>query len=132
EAPMGAHPTFRQAFLYWLKLGFINFGGPTGQIALMHRDLVEKKRWISEDRFLHALNYCMLLPGPEAQQLAIYVGWLLHRTIGGVVAGWMFMVTPAFFVRGLRFLIVVYGCVPWVVGVFYGVPPAVLAVVRAA
>ena len=75
----GRHPTFRQAFLYWLKLGFINFGGPTGQIALMHRDLVEKKRWISEDRFLHALNYCMLLPGPEAQQLAIYVGWLLHR-----------------------------------------------------
>jgi chromate transporter len=80
------HPTFREAFLFWLKLGFISFGGPTGQIAVMHTELVEKKKWISEGRFLHALNYCMLLPGPEAQQLATYIGWLLHRTLGGVTA----------------------------------------------
>src|SRR5438093_11607177 len=77
-------PTFRNAFLFWLKLGFISFGGPTGQIAIMHQELVETRKWISNARFLHALNYCMLLPGPEAQQLATYVGWLLHRTLGGV------------------------------------------------
>ena len=81
------HPTFFRAFLFWLKLGFISFGGPTGQIAIMHTELVDKKRWIGEGRFLHALNLCMLLPGPEAQQLAIYIGWLLHRTWGGIVAG---------------------------------------------
>src|SRR4030088_1194242 len=81
------HPNFAEAFRFWLKLGFISFGGPTGQIAVMHAELVEKKKWISEARFLHALNYCMLLPGPEAQQLAIYVGWLLHKTWGGIVAG---------------------------------------------
>jgi chromate transporter len=81
------HPSFGEAFLFWLKLGFISFGGPTGQIAVMHTELVEKKKWISEARFLHALNYCMLLPGPEAQQLATYVGWLLHKTWGGIVAG---------------------------------------------
>ena len=81
------HPTFGEAFLFSLKLGFISFGGPTGQIAVMHAELVEKKKWISEARFLHALNYCMLLPGPEAQQLATYVGWLLHKTWGGIVAG---------------------------------------------
>src|ERR1044072_3883308 len=80
-------PAFRQAFLFWVKLGFINFGGPTGQIAIMHEQLVERRKWISEARFLHALNYCMLLPGPEAQQLATYMGWLLHRTWGGIVAG---------------------------------------------
>src|SRR6202044_490615 len=91
DAPEGAqHPTFRAAFLFWLKLGFISFGGPTGQIAVMHTELVEKKKWISEARFLHALNYCMLLPGPEAQQLATYVGWLLHKTWGGIVAGAFF------------------------------------------
>src|SRR5437899_11611842 len=88
--------TLTRASLYWLKLGFVNFGGPTGQIAIMHRDLVERKRWISEDRFLHALNYCMLLPGPEAQQLAIYVGWLLHRTIGGIVARAFFVLPTVF------------------------------------
>src|SRR2546423_2289286 len=95
-APAAAPPApgFGQAFRYWLKLGFINFGGPTGQIAIMHKALVEEKRWISEERFLHALNYCMLLPGPEAQQLAIYIGWLLHRTIGGIVAG-VFFVLPS-------------------------------------
>src|SRR6478735_2137582 len=89
-------PTFRNAFLFWLKLGFISFGGPTGQIAIMHQELVERRKWISNARFLHALNYCMLLPGPEAQQLAIYVGWLLHKVKGGIVAGVAF-VLPAFF-----------------------------------
>src|SRR5947208_5767599 len=82
-----SHPTFREAFRFWLKLGFISFGGPAGQIAIMQTELVEKKKWISQSRFLHALNYCMLLPGPEAQQLAIYIGWLLHKTWGGIVAG---------------------------------------------
>src|ERR1700750_962460 len=80
-----------EAFLYWLKLGFISFGGPAGQIALMHTELVEKRRWISEQRFLHALNYCMVLPGPEATQLAVYIGWLMHRTLGGVIAGTLFV-----------------------------------------
>src|SRR5215207_8606348 len=80
-------PSFTAALRFWLKLGFVSFDGPTGQIAIMHAELVEKRRWISEERFLHALNYCMLLPGPEAQQLAIYIGWLLHRTWGGIVAG---------------------------------------------
>src|SRR5574339_525390 len=87
-----AHPSFALAFRFWLKLGFISFGGPTGQIAIMHTELVEKKKWIGEDRFLHALNFCMLLPGPEAQQLAIYIGWLLHRTPGGIVAGAFFVI----------------------------------------
>src|SRR4029079_10515027 len=82
-----SHPTFLEAFKFWVKLGFISFGGPTGQIAIMHTELVEKKKWISDNRFLHALNYCMLLPGPEATQLAVYIGWLLHRTWGGIVAG---------------------------------------------
>ena len=90
------HPSFREAFAYWLKLGFISFGGPAGQIAVMHQELVEKRRWISEHRFLHALNYCMLLPGPEAQQLCIYIGWLLHRTWGGVVAGTLFVLPYRF------------------------------------
>src|ERR1700730_16010087 len=85
-------PSFREAFRFWLKLGFISFGGPSGQIAMMHTELVEKKRWIDNARFLHALNFCMLLPGPEAQQLAIYIGWLLHRTRGGVVAGTLFVI----------------------------------------
>src|SRR5438094_8872681 len=89
------HPTVREAFRFWLKLGFINFGGPTGQIAIMHAELVEKRRWISEARFLHALNFCMLLPGPEATQLAIYIGWLLHRTRGGLAAGILFVLPSA-------------------------------------
>jgi len=84
---LGTKPSFREAFHYWFKLGFISFGGPTGQIAMMHKDLVEKKRWIDEDHFLQSLNFCMLLPGPEAQQLAIYIGWLLHRTWGGICRG---------------------------------------------
>jgi chromate transport protein ChrA len=94
------HPSFSEAFRFWLKLGFISFGGPTGQIAVMHAELVEKKKWISEARFLHALNYCMLLPGPEAQQLATYVGWLLHKTWGGIVAGAFFAIPSIEQLRG--------------------------------
>src|SRR6266550_521055 len=125
-------PTFRNAFLFWLKLGFISFGGPTGQIAIMHQELVEKRKWISNARFLHALNYCMLLPGPEAQQLATYVGWLLHRTLGGVVAGSLFVLPSVFILWGLSYVYVVYGNVPWIAAVFYGLKPAVLAIVAAA
>lgn len=121
-----------EAFRFWLKLGFISFGGPSGQIAIMHTELVEKKRWISEARFLHALNYCMLLPGPEAQQLAIYVGWLLHRTWGGVVAGSLFVIPSMFILWGLSWIYMAYGTVPWVVAIFYGLKPAVLAIVGAA
>ena len=86
------HPSFWEAFKFWFKLGFISFGGPTGQIAIMHQELVERRKWISNSRFLHALNYCMLLPGPEAKQLAIYIGWLLHKTAGGVIAGCLFII----------------------------------------
>ncbi len=91
-----APPTFAEAFRFWLKLGFISFGGPAGQIAIMQTELVERRRWISQERFLHALNFCMLLPGPEAQQLAIYIGWLLHRTAGGIVAGGLFVLPSSF------------------------------------
>ncbi|HSO45167.1 MAG TPA: chromate efflux transporter [Rhodoferax sp.] len=121
--------TFRDAFFYWLRLGFVSFGGPAGQIALMHEDLVERKRWISENRFLHALNYCMLLPGPEAQQLAIYIGWLMHRTLGGVVAGVLFVLPSLFILVGLSWVYMAYGNVPAVAGVFYGIKPAVTALV---
>jgi len=127
-----ARPTFAEAFRFWLKLGFISFGGPAGQIAIMHRELVEKKKWISEARFLHALNYCMLLPGPEAQQLAIYVGWLLHRTRGGIVAGTLFVIPSAFILWLLSFAYVAFGHVSWVAAVFYGLKPAVLAIVASA
>ncbi len=97
--------TFWQAILFWLKLGFISFGGPAGQIAVMHQELVEQKRWISEKRFLHALNYCMLLPGPEAQQLATYIGWLMHRTTGGLVAGILFVLPSLFILIGLSWVL---------------------------
>jgi chromate transporter len=121
--------TFGAAFRYWLRLGFISFGGPAGQIAIMHQELVEQKRWISERRFLHALNYCMLLPGPEAQQLAVYIGWLMHRTWGGIVAGTLF-VLPSFFILALlSWLYLAYGHVPAVAGVLYGIKPAVTALV---
>lgn len=126
------HPTPTDAFRFWLKLGFISFGGPTGQIAIMHAELVEKKKWISEARFLHALNYCMLLPGPEAQQLAIYVGWLLHRTWGGIVAGTLFVLPSAIMLWGLTWIYVAHGEVPWIVAVFDGLKPAVLAIVACA
>jgi chromate transporter len=118
-----------QAFRYWLKLGFVSFGGPAGQIAIMHQDLVERKRWISERRFLHALNYCMVLPGPEAQQLATYVGWLLHRTWGGVLAGGLFVLPSLFLLTLLSWIYLAFGKVPAVAGVLYGIKPAVTAVV---
>ena len=121
--------TLTQAALYWLKLGFISFGGPAGQIAIMHHDLVEKKRWISESRFLHALNYCMVLPGPEAQQLATYIGWLMHGTPGGIVAGTLFVLPSFFILVGLAWLYMAYGSVPVVAGMLYGFKPAVVAIV---
>ncbi len=120
---------FFEAFRYWLKLGFINFGGPAGQIALMHRDLVERRRWISEDRFLHALNYCMLLPGPEAQQLAIYIGWLMHKTWGGIVAGAFFVFPSIFVLLALSYTYAAYGNVPAVAGALAGVKPVVVAII---
>ena len=121
--------SFAQAFRFWLKLGFISFGGPAGQIAIMHRELVEQKRWISEARFLHALNYCMLLPGPEAQQLATYIGWLMHRSWGGIVAGVLFVLPSLFILIGLSWIYVAFGQVPWVAGLLYGIKPAVAAIV---
>jgi chromate transporter len=127
-----AHPSFREAFRFWLKLGFISFGGPTGQIAMMHAELVEKRKWISEARFLHALNYCMLLPGPEATQLATYIGWLLHKTRGGIVAGALFVLPSAFILWALSFVYVTFGKLPAVEAVFYGLKPAVLAIVAVA
>lgn len=121
--------SFWRALLFWLKLGFISFGGPAGQIAVMHQELVEQKRWISEKRFLHALNYCMLLPGPEAQQLATYIGWLMHRTIGGLVAGILFVLPSLFILIGLSWIYVKFGDVPMIAGLFYGIKPAVVAIV---
>ncbi len=127
EAPLPV--SFWQAFLFWLKLGFISFGGPAGQIAIMHQELVERRRWISEKRFLHALNYCMLLPGPEAQQLATYIGWLMHKTWGGIVAGVLFVLPSLFILIGLSWVYIAYGDVSWVAGLFYGIKPAVTAIV---
>ena len=121
--------TRAEAFAFWLKLGFISFGGPAGQIAIMHEELVERKRWISENRFLHALNYCMLLPGPEAQQLATYIGWLMHRTWGGIVAGGLFILPSLFILIGLSWVYMAFGNVPVIVGLFYGIKPAVTALV---
>lgn len=120
------------AFWYWLKLGFLSFGGPTGQIALMHTDLVENKRWISEQRFLHALNYCMVLPGPEAMQLATYIGWLMHRTAGGIIAGTLFVLPSLLILILLSWIYLAFGDVPVVAGVLYGIKPAVVAIVLAA
>lgn len=123
---------FGEAVRFWLKLGFISFGGPTGQIAIMHQELVERRRWISEGRFLHALNYCMVLPGPEATQLATYIGWLMHRTWGGIVAGGLFVLPSLFILSALSWIYVAYGEVPLVAGIFYGIKPAVVAIVLAA
>lgn len=120
---------FREALLYWLKLGFISFGGPAGQISMMHQELVEKRRWISEHRFLHALNYTMVLPGPEAQQLATYIGWLMHGVKGGIAAGILFVIPSLFILIGLTWVYLAYGDVPIVEGVLYGIKPAVTAVV---
>jgi chromate transporter len=127
DAP--AAPTFRQAAKLWAKIGLLSFGGPAGQIALMHKELVEERRWIGEQRFLHALNYCMLLPGPEAQQLAIYIGWLLHRTAGGLVAGILFVLPGAFVMLGLSIFYVLYNDAPVIEALFFGIKAAVLAVV---
>src|SRR5437764_1466338 len=129
--PESAGPgvSFAEAFRFWVKLGFISFGGPAGQIAIMHRELVERRRWLSEERFLHALNYCMLLPGPEAQQLAIYIGWLLHRTLGGIVAGAFFVIPSIFVLLTLSYTYAKYGNVPAVAGVLAGFKPVVVAIV---
>jgi chromate transporter len=121
--------SFTEALRFWLKLGFISFGGPAGQIAIMHAELVERRRWISEKRFLHALNYCMVLPGPEAQQLATYIGWLMHRTWGGIVAGALFVLPSLFILIALSWIYVRFGNVPIVAGIFYGIKPAVTALV---
>jgi chromate transporter len=129
SSPVPPPLTLTEALKFWLRLGFISFGGPAGQIAIMHRELVEQKRWISEKRFLHALNYCMLLPGPEAQQLATYIGWLLHRTWGGVLAGALFVLPSLFILIGLSWVYVAFGTVPWVAGLLYGIKPAVAALV---
>jgi chromate transporter len=124
--------TLGSAFWYWLKLGFVSFGGPAGQIAMMHTELVEKRRWISERRFLHALNYCMVLPGPEATQLAIYIGWLMHRGIGGIVAGVLFVLPSLLVLIALSWIYMAFGNLPLVAGVLYGIKPAVVAIVMVA
>ncbi len=120
---------FADAFWFWLKLGFISFGGPAGQIAIMHQELVERRRWISEKRFLHALNYCMVLPGPEAQQLATYIGWLMHRTAGGMLAGTLFVLPSLILLIVLTWVYLAFGEVAWVAGLFYGIKPSVTAIV---
>lgn len=122
-------PTLREATAYWLKLGFLSFGGPAGQISMMHHDLVDKKRWISDKRFLHALNYCMILPGPEAQQLATYIGWLMHRTWGGLIAGGLFVLPSLLILIGLSWVYMRFGDLPQVAAMLAGVKPAVVAIV---
>lgn len=124
-----AQVSFWEAFIYWLKLGFISFGGPAGQISMMHQELVEKRRWISEHRFLHALNYTMVLPGPEAQQLATYIGWLMHGVWGGIAAGVLFVLPSLFILIGLTWAYLAFGDVTAVAGVLYGIKPAVTAIV---
>src|SRR5213592_814412 len=126
------HPGFAEAFRFWLKLGFISFGGPTGQIAIMQTELVERKKWISQSRFLHALNFCMLLPGPEAIQLAIYIGWLLHKIRGGIVAGALFVIPSIFVLWTLSYIYAAFGNLPWIAAIFYGLKPAVTAIVLVA
>jgi chromate transporter len=121
--------SLREALPFWLKLGFISFGGPAGQIAIMHQELVERRRWISEKRFLHALNYCMVLPGPEATQLATYIGWIMHRTWGGLVAGGLFVLPSLFVLIALSWIYMSYGTVPAIAGTLYGIKPAVTAIV---
>jgi chromate transporter len=121
--------SFAEALKYWLKLGFISFGGPAGQIAMMHQELVERRRWISEQRFMHALNYCMVLPGPEAQQLATYIGWLMHGTKGGIAAGVLFVLPSLFILIALTWIYLAFGSMPAVSGILYGIKPAVTAIV---
>ena len=129
-ARAGTKPVgFWEAFRFWVKLGFINFGGPAGQIAIMHRELVEKKRWVSEGQYLRTLNFCMLLPGPEAQQVATYIGWRLHGTVGGVVAGAFFVIPSIFVLWLLSYLAVAHSDVPAITGLLYGIQPVVIAIV---
>ena len=128
-SPQPPTPTFTEASLYWLKLGFISFGGPAGQIAMMHQELVEKRRWISEQRFLHGLNYCMLLPGPEAIQLAIYIAWLMHGLGGAVVAGVLFFLPAFVLLSALAGIYLNFGDIPGIAGIFHGIKPAIVAVV---
>ncbi len=125
-------PRFGEAFRFWWKLGWISFGGPAGQIAIMHREIVERRRWLSEDHFLHALNFCMLLPGPEAQQLATYLGWRLHGARGGIAAGVLFVLPSVFILLGLSWLYMAGGDITWIDGIFYGLIPAVIAIVASA
>jgi chromate transporter len=129
EADAGHGISFGEAFRVWLRVALLSFGGPAGQIAVMHRILVEEKNWISESRFLHALNYCMLLPGPEAQQLATYIGWLLHRTAGGIMAGGLFILPGVIAIMGLSYIYAAYGNVGFVEALFFGLKAAVLAIV---
>src|SRR5690242_492152 len=121
--------SFGEAFKIWLRVALLSFGGPAGQIAVMHRIIVEERRWVSEARFLHALNYCHLLPGPEAQQLAIYIGWLMHKTRGGLAAGVLFVVPGVIALMALSWIYVIWGNVSFVAGLFFGLKAAVLAVV---
>ncbi len=127
QAP--APVSLSSAFWFWLKLGFISFGGPAGQIAILHQELVERRRWLSERRFLHALNYCMVLPGPEAQQLVTYIGWLMHKRWGGVVAGALFVLPSLLILIALSWVYIAWGDVPWIAGLFFGIKPAVTAIV---
>src|SRR4051812_7712519 len=129
EADAGHGISFNEAFRVWLRVACLSFGGPAGQIAVMHRILVEEKRWISEDRFLYALNYCMLLPGPEAQQLAIYIGWLMHRTLGGIMAGVLFVIPGVVSIMALSYIYASFGNVPIIAALFFGLKAAVLAIV---
>ncbi len=122
-------PTFKEALQFWSKLGWISFGGPAGQIAIMHEYLVEKKKWISESRFMHALNYCMILPGPEAQQLATYIGWMMHGVKGGLAAGILFVLPSMYILLGLSYAYVSFGNIPWIYAIFTGLKPAVIAIV---
>ena len=127
-----AHPSFGVAFKFWVKLGLISFGGPAGQISIMHHELVDQKKWVSNERFLNALNYCMLLPGPEAQQLAVYIGWLLHRLPGGIVAGAFFVIPSIFILFALSYTYAAFGTIPWVASVFNGLKAAIIAIVVSA
>ena len=127
-----AHPSFSEAFRFWLKLGFISFGGPAGQISIMYQELVERRKWVSNERFMNALNYCMLLPGPEAQQLAAYLGWLLHKIAGGVAAGVLFLLPSMFILFGLSYTYAALGDIGWVSALFEGLKAAVMAIVAAA
>lgn len=129
DAPLPAPVTLRAAVWFWFTMGLISFGGPAGQIALLHEEVVVRRRWLSESRFLHALQYCMVLPGPEAQQLATYIGWLMHRTVGGVIAGVLFVLPSLLILIALSWAYLVWGHTPWMTGLFYGIKPAVTALV---